>query len=106
MAGQKRLVFSRGIEGTFQLCTISLAKSKKNEGKEKRLTFSLGNKLESAWSPCGRYIAFTYDFINKQGKQIPQIAVINIATKHVRIMTKSSYSKSFPVWTYQTLYHL
>lgn len=90
------LVYSRPINGTFQLFAFSLDDI--NNIQERRLTFCEGNKHEPSWSKCGRYIAFSFDKANAAGKKISQIAALNYHNGKIRTLTVSNEHKSFPRW--------
>lgn len=96
------VVYTRYIKGVFQLFTLSLDQKKHIE---RQLTFSSGDKVEPSWSECGRYVVFAYNFLDKKTqKRNNQIAILNIPSGKIRIITKSKEHKSFPVWTGRTLY--
>ena len=97
------VVYTKPHKKVFQLWCINLDE---DEIQEKQLTFGKGDKLDPSWSPCGNYIAFTYDYINKKKKRVPQIATFNTSSKKIRILTSDSYPKSFPVWTQEPHYQL
>lgn len=97
------IIYTKPHNKVFQLWSINLDE---DEIQEKQLTFGKGDKLDPSWSPCGNYIAFTYDYINKRGKRVPQIATFNISSRKIRILTNDSYPKSFPVWTQAPHYQL
>ncbi len=91
------IVYTRFRNGTFQLFTLDLDDP---DARERQLTFSRGDKNDPSWSPCGKYIAFTFDFKNKKtGRKIPQIAVFNCRSGKIRIVTSGGVPKSFPAWT-------
>ncbi len=97
------VVYSKLINGSFQLFSTGL--DPKN-AREKQITNSKGDKLDPSWSPCGRYVAFTYDYVDAVTKKcIPQIAVLNYHSGIIRILTKDSAPKSFVCWTNDTRYH-
>jgi tol-pal system beta propeller repeat protein TolB len=90
------IAYIRPINKIFQLCSININDPKL---REKRLTSCVGDKLDPSWSPCGRHIAFIYDFKNNKGKRIPQIATLTLSSRKIRIITNNNYPKSFPIWT-------
>jgi len=99
-----KIVYTRYIKGTFQLCILDL-----NEKtlREKQLTTCQGDKIEPCWSDCGRYVSFTYAVGNTITKKIAtQIAVFNTLSGKKRILTKGKEAKSFPAWTSKSLYTL
>lgn len=98
----RSVAYSRIVNGTFQIFKISLNDPKR---LEQQVTFSSGNKHEPAWSPCGNYLAFTFDTkTGRKGKMIPQIAIMSCKSGKVHVLTDSNEPKSFPAWTSMTLY--
>lgn len=96
------IVYTRLLDGNFQLFSICLSDK---QPRERQLTNSSGDKLDPSWSPCGRYIAFTYDYVDATTKKrVPQIAVLNYHSGTIRIMTKDPVPKSFVTWTDRTYY--
>lgn len=95
------IIYTKPVNNIFQLWAIDLDEERI---AEKQLTFGSGDKLDPAYSPCGNYVAFTYDYVNEHKKRIPQIAMLNLASKKIRILTTDSYPKSFPTWTSGTYY--
>ena len=103
-AVQNSLVYTRYDHSTgyFQLFELALA-----DRRERRLTNSIGDKLDPSWSPCGRYVACVLDRFDYQTKRkIPQIALFNRASKKLHVVTKGEKYKSFPVWANGTWYDL
>ncbi|MCK4651306.1 PD40 domain-containing protein [Candidatus Babeliales bacterium] len=96
------IVYTRVVNSVFQLFTINLDDFYNLQ--EKQLTFIPGNKHEPSFSQCGRFIAFSYDFINKNGQKNSQIAVLNKNSGKIRILTTGKETKSFPKWGKQPLY--
>ena len=88
------IVYSRQVDGIFQLFTLEL-----NSQIEKQVTFNFGNKHEPDFSPCGRYILFSYDFEYTKGKQTQQIAVLNLNSGKIRVLTQSRAPKNYPKWS-------
>jgi tol-pal system beta propeller repeat protein TolB len=96
------IVFCRLKQGAFQLCTIALSKT---ISAEKQITHDSLSKQEPVWSECGNYIAFSTDCFNiKKDKNIPQIAVLNIQSGKIRVLTTDDKIKSFPCWANKTYY--
>ncbi len=91
------IVYTRPVNGTFQLFTLSL--NNFNNLQEKQITFNQGNKHEPDYSQCGRFILFSYDFEYKKGFQTQQVAVLNINSGKIRVLTQSRSPKSFPRWS-------
>ena len=89
------IVYSRPVNNTFQLFSLSL--DDLDNCKEKQLTFSYGNKHEPSVSPDGRYAVFSMD-VRKKGKTVQQIAALNLQSGVIRILTYDNVPKSFPRW--------
>lgn len=101
-AATNSVVYSRLENGYFQLFAINL--NDKNR-VEHQLTTGAGDKQEPVYSDCGRYIAFAYDCKTKDTKKtVSQIAVLNIASKKIRVLTTGPEAKTFPCWTNETYY--
>jgi tol-pal system beta propeller repeat protein TolB len=96
------IVYNRFTKGYFQLFTMSL--NDKNK-VERQLTVSAGDKQEPVWSNCGRYVAFSYD-CKEKGEKYPvsQIAVLNMASKKIKVLTSGREHKSFPCWVNEPYY--
>ncbi len=94
------IVYSRLVNNTFQLFSLNLDNPKNSQ--EKQLTFTEGNKHESSFSDCGRFIAFSYDCTDKSGNKTTQISVLNCNSGKIRILTNGKEPKSFPRWSNQT----
>ncbi len=101
-AKNNALVYTRYIKGTFQLFMLNVHDKEKCE---RQITFSAGDKLEPTWSECGKYVAFTYNFIDPETKKKEcQIASFNLASGKLRLLTSGKEHKSFPSWSAQSLY--
>ena len=90
------IVYCRLIQGYFQLCVMCL-----DGGKhvERQLTTSPGDKQEPAWSPDGKFVACSYDCADPVSKmRTSQIALLNMDSKKMKIVTSGKESKSFPCW--------
>ncbi len=94
---RRMVVFSKPVRGTFQLFTLPLDK-RGFAKEEKQLTFNDGDKQDPSWSPCGRYIAFSYQFVNTKSRREAQIAAINYASGRVRVLTSGKEHKFYPAW--------
>lgn len=91
------IVYSKYVNGVFQIFEMKVDL----EGRvinNKQITFGPGDKQEPSWSPCGRYIAFTYYFLNNEGIRTSQIAIMNVLAKKIRIVSSGNDQKSYPVW--------
>lgn len=96
------VVYNRFTKGYFQLFTLNLTGA--NRG-ERQLTVDAGDKQEPVWSDCGRYVAFSYDCKEKGAKRVvSQIAVLNMASKKIKILTSGNEAKSFPCWINEPYY--
>jgi tol-pal system beta propeller repeat protein TolB len=96
------IVYTRYIDGIFQLCLLNLGVQ---PYRERQLTRSPGDKTEPTWSECGEYVAFAYNFIDPSTKKrANQIAVLNLLSGKIRVLTSGKEPKSFPVWTSRSLY--
>jgi len=99
-----RIAYTRYVKRVFQIFMIDLDEQ---TPRERQLTFTQGDKVEPTWSECGRYVAFTYGTRDpKTGKLTNQIAVLNIMSGVIRVLTTSKEAKSFPCWTSRMLYQL
>ncbi len=96
------VIYCRFIKGYFQLFTVNL--NEKNR-VERQLTTSVGDKQEPVWSDCGRYAVFSYDCKEKGArKAVSQIAVLNMASKKIKVLTSGNEPKSFPCWVNEPYY--
>lgn len=98
------IVYTRYVHGFFQLFTLDLNNP---QPRERQLTFTTGDKLDPSWSECGKYVAFAYTCPDtKTKKPTNQIAVANVTSGNIRILTSSKERKSFPCWTQRTAYNI
>lgn len=88
------VVYSKVVNGVFQLFTLNL-----EDLQEKQLTFGMGDKHEPEYSSCGRFVAFSFDKEYQKGRKTFQIAILNIRSGKIRILTKGAESKTFPRWS-------
>lgn len=93
------IVYSRIQNGTFQLFTLNL-----DDLKEKQLTFGFGDKHEPAFSECGRFIAFSYEREYSKGHTTLQIAVLNVNSGKIHVLTSGKEAKCFPKWNKEPVY--
>jgi Tol biopolymer transport system component len=101
-AKNNSVVYCRFVKGAFQLFMIDLGDKKR---REKQLTFDFSDKQEPAWSPCGKYIVFSCDQYDPAVRhRVPQIAILNMLSRRIHVMTTGSEPKSFPHWTTQVCY--
>lgn len=98
------IVYTRYVQGVFQLFSINLNDAKPHE---KQLTFAHGDKNEPSWSSCGKYIAFSFGHRDPEtSKLTSQIACLNTTSGKVRILTSGPEHKSFPAWTPRSFYQV
>jgi len=96
------IVYCRAKKGFFQLYTINL---NNKFFVERALTTDQHSKQEPVWSECGNYITFSTDCFNpKTGKNVSQIAVLNVRSGKIRVLTSDDKFKNFPCWTNKTYY--
>lgn len=96
------VVYTRYIDGVFQLCFIDLSIK---PYKEHQLTRCGGDKTDPSWSECGGYVAFAYNYIDPATKKRSnQIAILNLLSGKIRVVTTGKEPKSFPAWTSRDLY--
>ena len=84
-----KVAYSQMLEGTAQIMVYDF-KTK----QEKQVTFGHGHKMECSWSPCGNYMAFSYE----AGKQ-KRIAVQSLLTGTRRYLTSVKQRCSYPSWS-------
>ncbi|MBD3231134.1 hypothetical protein GF322_00575 [Candidatus Dependentiae bacterium] len=96
------IVYTRIVNGTFQLFTLNLDNFKNIV--EKQITFGPGDKHEPSFSPCGNFIAFSYDFPSKNPYKVAQIAALNCNSGNIRVLTSNQYHKSYPRWVKNAFY--
>jgi tol-pal system beta propeller repeat protein TolB len=93
------VVYSRMQNGTFQLFALNL-----DERKEKQLTFGYGDKHEPAISECGRFIAFAFEQEYSKKHSTLQIAILNVNSGKIRVLTSGKEAKCFPKWSKDPVY--
>jgi len=76
-----------------------------NALREEQLTFDKGDKHEPSFSQCGKYVIFSYSKRDDIGLRIPQIAMLNLNSGRIRVLTTGSEPKSYPVWTNRQFFH-
>lgn len=86
---RKQLVYAKMMNGQMQLFLYD-----EDSKKHTQLTWSVGNKEECCWSPCGNYIAYAYT----QGRN-SRIAILNLITKQERFITPVTACCSYPAWS-------
>lgn len=84
-----KVAYSQIVEGTAQIMVYDF-KTK----KEKQVTFGHGHKMECSWSPCGNYLAFSY-----QADTQKRIAVQSLLTGTRRYLTSVNQKCSYPSWS-------
>ena len=97
-ATTNRVLYTRPVNGIFQLFTFSLDDIKNI--KSDQITFCGGDKHEPSWSECGKYAVFSMDVIGIDKRMVPQIAALNYLSKKIRVLTKGREPKSYPRWGY------
>lgn len=84
-----KLAYSKVIDGVIQLFVYDLATE-----THQQLTHDAGDKEESSWSPCGNYLAFSYD----TGDSC-RIAILNTVTNERWYMTPRGQRCTNPAWS-------
>jgi tol-pal system beta propeller repeat protein TolB len=92
----KQLYYMRPVDNTFQLFRKDLSAGL--HSREEQITFSPGDKYNPAPSSCGRYIAFSYRHPHQKAGKVAQIAVFNVLSHKIRVLTTSPELKSNPSW--------
>jgi len=98
------IIYTRSMNRTFQLFSLNLNDFKNL--REEQLTFDNGDKHEPSFSECGKYAIFSYCKRDEIGLKIPQIAVLNLNSGRIRVVTSGSEPKSYPVWTNKQFLHI
>ncbi|MFH1644405.1 MAG: hypothetical protein ABIA74_04490 [bacterium] len=93
------IVYTRMLNGAFQLFSLDL-----NDLQEKQLTFDNADKREPTFSECGKYVIFSNSQRDSLRLYPPQIAILNLNSGRIRILTEGESPKSFPVWTHKTFF--
>lgn len=92
------IAYTKHIDGIFQIFTMTL--NEQGGYKEIQCTFNEGDKIDPTWSPCGNFIAFTYDIkSDTMTRKVPQIALLNKNSGSIKLVTSSDVPKSFAAWT-------
>ncbi len=98
------VVYTRRVNGTLQLFTID---ANDHMANERQLTFNEGDKIEPTWSSCGNYVVFAFLCReNEESSNVTQIAVLNVMSGKIRVITSGSHPKGYPAWVNSPLYHL
>lgn len=103
-AKNNAIIYTRRLQGTLQLFTLDL-----NDAllREKQLTYNDGDKVEPVWSACGNYVAFSYLCREDEKSSIvPQIAILNMMSGKIRVITAGNQAKGYPAWANVPFYHL
>lgn len=87
--GSQKLVYSKMIQGTMQLMLFNPLTN-----DHEQLTTDIGNKEESAWSPCGNYIVYSFEHKNSK-----RLGIFNCKTRTQRFITRVQEQCSFPDWS-------
>ncbi|HBS47856.1 TPA: hypothetical protein DEO28_00815 [Candidatus Dependentiae bacterium] len=91
------IVYTKVVDGIFQLFTMDLNDLDKKSIKEEQLTFGKGDKQDPCVADNGDYIYFSYRCPDSSKKnRTMQIAVLNIASKNTHVLTDGKDTKSFP----------
>jgi len=88
------LFYTRLVKGVFQLFCLNLNET---NPREQQLTFCRGDKTSPTVSECGNHVAFTYIFpVAKTNRMSQQIAMLNINSGRIHVLTTSPEPKSYP----------
>ena len=84
-----KIAYSQIQNGVAQIMIYDFSK-----GTEKQITSDYGHKMECSWSPCGNYLAFSF-----QDGQNKRIAIQNLLTNKRRFLTSTKNRCSYPSWS-------
>ncbi len=99
------VAYVRPVRGVFQAFMLNIPDniSRCSGITERQLTMCHGSKHEPSWSPCGRYLAFSIDRKYREHKRnikkVSQIGIMNIYSRRIRVVTRGSKNKTFPVFS-------
>jgi TolB protein len=88
-AATKKIAYSKMCNGVAQLFSYDLITKQHTQ-----LTFDVGNKEESCWSPCGNYLAFT---VNSGASS--RIAVHHLVSNERIYVTNPQDRCCYPSWS-------
>ncbi len=91
------IVYTRILNGAFQLFSLNL--NNLNNLQEKQMTFDNADKREPTFSECGKYVIFSHSERDSLALKVPQIAILNLNSGRIRVLTSGKEPKSYPVWT-------
>ena len=98
-AKNNNVIYTKVVNHVFQLFIMNF-----NKKVEKQLTFDKFDKHEPFWSECGNYIIFTFDCKDDANFRVAQIAVLNINSGKIRVLTHDFRPKSYPCWTNKSFF--